>query len=487
MSGFWGMAVALIGLTAALLLWPLSRRNARVDSGMRSDLAIYGDQLAELERERATGRIGEEEARAAKVEIERRILALEERGHFGGSAPVRSNATIPVLLITGFLAPAVGAWLYLDLGSPERGDVPFAARQPAGDVASSPGGGEAGDMGARAEALAERLGRDGGSFEDWWLLGQSFVFLERFSDAAQAYGKALELAPDDPRVLGVYAETLVRAASGRVTPRAEMSFRRILELEPGDPRARYYVGLSAAQNERFDAALTRWQELYRDSPADAPWLSAVRQGLVDMASVLGLDPANVVPDPRPVEVARAEQLPRPARTDPPGGPSAEPVADIDGLRARLEASPKDYQGWLSLARAEAARGATDAARAAITRVRELFPGAPFVQQQIARVEGELGLAAATRGPSAEDVAAAQEMTPEEQKEMIRGMVAGLAARLEAEPDDLQGWLMLLRSYGVLGDREAAEDALVLAREHFAGSTEAISALDEQARVSGISR
>ena len=487
MSGFWAVAVALIGLTVALLLWPLSRRNARVDTGMGSELTVYGDQLAELERERATGRIGEEEARAAKVEIERRILALEERGHLGGSAPARSKVTVPVLLITGFLAPAVGAWLYSDLGSPERPDVPFASRQSASNVASAPGEGEAGDMGARATALAERLGRDGGSVEDWWLLGQSFMFLERFSEAAEAYGKASELAPEDPRVLGVYAETLVRAASGRVTPRAEMSFRRILELEPGDPRARYYVGLSAAQNERFDAALTRWQELYRDSPADAPWLNAVRQGLVDMASVLGLDPASVVPDPRPAEVARAEQLPKPARAERPAGPSAEPVTDIDALRAKLETSPKDYQGWLSLARAEAARGATDAARAAIARVRELFPGAPFVQQQIARVEGELGLAATTRGPSAEDVAAAQEMTAEEQKEMIRGMVAGLAARLEAEPDDLQGWLMLLRSYGVLGDRDAAGKALAAARTHFAGSAEALSALDEQARVSGISR
>jgi cytochrome c-type biogenesis protein CcmH len=55
--------------------------------------------------------------------------------------------------------------------------------------------------------------------------------------------------------------------------------------------------------------------------------------------------------------------------------------------------------------------------------------------------------------------AAQDMSPEERQAMIRGMVDGLAQRLEDEPEDIDGWLRLARAYAVLGERAEAIDAL----------------------------
>ncbi len=52
----------------------------------------------------------------------------------------------------------------------------------------------------------------------------------------------------------------------------------------------------------------------------------------------------------------------------------------------------------------------------------------------------------------------EDMAPEERAAMIENMVQGLAARLEADPQDLQGWRMLARSYGVLGRNQEAVDA-----------------------------
>jgi cytochrome c-type biogenesis protein CcmH len=74
------------------------------------------------------------------------------------------------------------------------------------------------------------------------------------------------------------------------------------------------------------------------------------------------------------------------------------------------------------------------------------------------------LAAPAAGPSAADVAKAARMSPAEREQMIRGMVDGLAAKLAADPTDLDGWLRLARAYGVLGDRDQAADAY----EHAAG-------------------
>ena len=63
-----------------------------------------------------------------------------------------------------------------------------------------------------------------------------------------------------------------------------------------------------------------------------------------------------------------------------------------------------------------------------------------------------------RGPTTDDVKAAQSMSASDRMDMIRGMVAGLAERLENEPDDIDGWQRLARSYGVLGETKKARDA-----------------------------
>ena len=62
------------------------------------------------------------------------------------------------------------------------------------------------------------------------------------------------------------------------------------------------------------------------------------------------------------------------------------------------------------------------------------------------------------GPSQEDIAAAQSMSASEQSTMIRSMVARLAARLEDEPEDIEGWRRLANAYGVLGETDLAVDA-----------------------------
>src|SRR5437868_11742610 len=66
--------------------------------------------------------------------------------------------------------------------------------------------------------------------------------------------------------------------------------------------------------------------------------------------------------------------------------------------------------------------------------------------------------AAGGAPSAADVEAVQAMSPAERQAMIRGMVDRLAARLDANPDDAEGWQRLARAYAVLGETEKAEAA-----------------------------
>lgn len=82
------------------------------------------------------------------------------------------------------------------------------------------------------------------------------------------------------------------------------------------------------------------------------------------------------------------------------------------------------------------------------------------------------------GPDADAVAAAQDMTPQARQQMIEGMVGRLADQLAQKPDDLDGWLRLIRAYQVLGQKDKAVAALASARSHFRNDKTALMRLDE---------
>jgi len=87
------------------------------------------------------------------------------------------------------------------------------------------------------------------------------------------------------------------------------------------------------------------------------------------------------------------------------------------------------------------------------------------------------------GPSQEQIAAASSMRPAEQQQMAEGMVARLADRLAREPGDVEGWIMLMRSYQTLG-REA--DARAALGKALAANPGARSQLTSAAATLGIS-
>ena len=120
--------------------------------------------------------------------------------------------------------------------------------------------------------------------------------------------------------------------------------------------------------------------------------------------------------------------------------------------------------------AEAAlqRGDLEAAKATLRTLLATAPAeAPWrklVQERLAEIApgeiapGEQTPAAKGSGPTAQDVAAAQSMSQEERQAMIRSMVDRLAARLEQNPNDRDGWTRLAHAYDVLGESEKAQAA-----------------------------
>jgi cytochrome c-type biogenesis protein CcmH len=110
------------------------------------------------------------------------------------------------------------------------------------------------------------------------------------------------------------------------------------------------------------------------------------------------------------------------------------------------------------------------------------PWIGLLRESLARVDPG---AVPARGPSAEDVAAASELSPEQRAAMVRGMVERLAERLKKDGSDVEGWLRLVRAYMVLGDRDRALAAAGDARRALAGEPEKLRQINELIRGLGL--
>ncbi|MDU8929967.1 c-type cytochrome biogenesis protein CcmI [Alisedimentitalea sp. MJ-SS2] len=469
---FWSI-VLLIALIAGLwLAQPFLRRGVVEVNDSDSAISVYRDQMDEIDRDLATGLIGEEERDAAMREIERRALGAAR--HMDGGFTV-SHRSLPVTgaLVAVCVAVALGG--YALTGAPGTKDQPLAARKM--EVLSQRA--KAGDTNAQIALMIEKTKDNPDSFEDWWMLATSYSSLGDHASAVEAYRKAAELGGDQPAVQSAYAEAMVMANGNKVPPAARLIFEQVLNRGP-DVRARYYLALQKAQSQNFQAALDDWTALARDSVPDAPWMPMVRRDIVNMARFLKVEVTDYLPEATPEEIAKS------------GGQGLLSPADsstrIAKLRAGLAEEPHNYKASIELATLLAQGGDDTAAVAVLNDARQSYAAAPFVLDKIEQAARATGLDMldgnvnpAVSGPTHEDVVAAQGMTAQETDEMVDGMVAGLAAKLEENPDNPDGWVMLVRSYAVMGHPDKARAALDRATAFYAGNAEVLTRLEAQAR------
>ena len=117
------------------------------------------------------------------------------------------------------------------------------------------------------------------------------------------------------------------------------------------------------------------------------------------------------------------------------------------------------------------------------------PWAPLVRGALARLDPAAAAStegsAATRGPSAEDVDAAGKMSEGDRAGMIRSMVDRLATRLKTDGQDAEGWLRLVRAYGVMGEVAKQKSAITDARAALKDRTELLGTFNDGLKAMGI--
>jgi cytochrome c-type biogenesis protein CcmH len=471
----WIFLASMTAAAACAVLWPLLRKPDAAAAVGGSDLAVYRDQLEEIERDRAAGMIGEAEAEAARIEVSRRLIAAADAAGIAEPARERppgrgkrADAAVGAkrsrddaqprqrrlaAAVTLLALPLGAAGLYLALGSPDLPGQPRASR-----MAVDRGGNEAAEIAlARVEAHLEQHPEDG---RGWEVTAPVYMRLGRYDDAVKARSNALRLLGATAEREADLGEALVSAANGIVTAEAKAAFDDAIRMDPLDVSARFYQGLAAEQDGNRAEAARLWRKLLADAPQGAQWIASVRQALARLDA--------------PVVAAAAET---------PSGQDQMIRGMVERLAARLHQDGSDVDGWVRLVRSYGVLGEPESARTAIAEARTAL-GSDL--DKLRRLDeglesltaADAAAAAGTSASSRKEVALPAQPAGSHDNQTASNMVERLAARLHQDGSDVGGWLLLVRSYRTLGETERARVAVAEARVALANDPDKLRSFDQ---------
>ena len=436
----WLVLTVMIAVAAVLVSTPFIRRFERSRLETAGHLAVYRDQLNAIDSEAAQGFIDDAQAESARLEIKRKVLAADRADEPARPALGPAERKFALTAVTAIVTFG-SILLYAVVGSPE---LPSAS--PAQARMEQP-------LGARltlsTPPSTEPAARPA---------------LSTPSSTEPAARLALSTPPGTEP-----AAPQTTAKPQTSLPSVEEMTQRLqtkLQRNPQDVEGWRMLGWAYFNIEHFADAADAYSKAIELRPDAAEYRSARGEALVrdaggtvsaaaktDFEEALKLEPKD----------ARARFFIGLAKQQ--DGDKAAALSDWTTLLA--EANPSEpWFADLKQRLAELQRELGDQGAALPSPAPKLSAEAmrDFLQSEKAKQPP----AETNRGPSPEDVRNAEGMAPKDRTAMIRGMVDGLANRLERQPRDAEGWIKLIRSRVVLGDTELAnkslEQALTIFRE-----------------------
>lgn len=383
----WVVFSALTAAVVGSLLWSYRRAEAVSGDAARADVAVYADQLDQIEADRMRGLLSGEEAASARAEVGRRLLSRVpaselRRAASDETASRRQDRLVPALAL---LIPVLALGLYALLGSPGLPDQPHAGRTPAAAARS-----QVEVMIAQVERRLREAPQDGNG---WDVIAPIYLRLDRFADAAEAFANANRLLGETPKRLAGFAQAEILANNGVVNPNARMAAERLLALEPGRVDARLWLALAKEQDGKLEAALAEYRSLL-----NAPGMTDAMRGPIEqrIGIVERLARGETVTPPAGGAAVRSETPPAPAQ--PPSiqdQTAQDQTAMIEGmvarLAARLAADGKDPAGWVQLMRSYMVMGRKDEAAQALLAARKALAEDAKVLDEVNGAAAGLGV------------------------------------------------------------------------------------------------
>lgn len=278
---FWMIIFGLVVLAMAGLLLPLLRQPRAMAEVERSgqNIQIAREQLAELERLNTAGELEQAEYQTRKQELE---SALLDDLQADSAQPATRKILSPQLtaIAVGVFVPVAAFGLYAWLGTPQalQASAPEQGL-PADHPPMTGNNQQAPDIGKMVASLRKKLDANPDNPDGWAMLGRSYMNMERYPDAAQAFRKLLQLQPDNVEAMLTLADALAMSNDGKVSGEAEQLALKALAKEPENVTALWLAGLGAADKGDKASALQHWKKLL-PLLADSPEEQAEVQSLI---------------------------------------------------------------------------------------------------------------------------------------------------------------------------------------------------------------
>lgn len=267
-SLFWIAVVVCIGVALAFVLPALLRARGGEGKAVRRDvnIAVYRDQMKEMEADRANGLLSEAQYQSAKLELEARLaddaLTPDEAPEPGRVSSRKLGYTL------GAVLPVAAFALYFWLGNPASlvADAQTGTAQSA--MAGASGEHDFMKLVQRVEAKTQANPDDG---DAWAMLAKSYAAMEQWPKALQSYEKAVELMPREASVLSGYAEALAITSKLALTGKPMELVRQALDIDPEDMKALELAGTNAFREGDFAQASAYLKRMHGLLPPESPY------------------------------------------------------------------------------------------------------------------------------------------------------------------------------------------------------------------------
>jgi cytochrome c-type biogenesis protein CcmH len=286
---FWLICGLMIVVALAFVLPPLLQGSDNVQEKNNQDrretnIAIYRDQLSELQRDLENGLVSQQQYEQDRDEIERRLLEdVKPEDATGKSNKLPRKRNFAYLL--GFGLSLVAVVFYLRVGelkglspvqaTPQMSEGPRSQQQ----------------IEANVNGLAERLRSNQNDSEGWIMLARSYSSMQKFGEASGAYAKATELMPNDADLWAEYAFASAMAAGRQLEGPPMELVDRALRIDPENLKALQLAGNAAFQKKEYPKAIDYWERVLKKVPPGSEVAQSI-QLRIDEAKALGNSKAN---------------------------------------------------------------------------------------------------------------------------------------------------------------------------------------------------
>ncbi len=382
---FWIVAALLTLLASAMVLLPVLRPRRAVVADSGHDREIYQARLEEIDRDLELGRIGNDEAAAARAEEARRLIKAVEQKPVP-THPLDGGKVKVLIFAVVVLVPLASLALYRFAGQPEYRDQQLAERMKA-----SPEQQSVEELLAKAQT---HLAKNPDDAKGWEVVAPILMRLGKYQEATTAIENIIRLKGEDADRLSALAETLIYRSGGMITADARGLLEKALQLEPENNKARFYMALALQQENRFAEARAAWNAIIADNADNQQMVSIARQQLAMMESgnrqtgdnlsggATGDSPGNAPGNPTREQVEDAAGMDAGSRTEMIEGMVAQ-------LREKLKDDPSNKKGWQRLFRSYGVLGRKEDMKSALDEARKAFAGDPEFLEYLAMIEAQL--------------------------------------------------------------------------------------------------